>query len=299
MQNSPLLPVLHRDRAGQRPREASLPFDLTAAPDLPVPRASYRQLLEVTSHPRSSSQDLVDVLALDPALAARILRLANRPREGQAEPITSLPRAVLRLGPRLVGQVALGVQVWQSLNDGPDAAVTHLWRHSAQVALMARRLARLLGVDTELSFSGGLLHDIGRIALLSRHPGDESARAGARTPGTLEREREHYGADHAEIGRSLASRWGLPTTLVGLIGDHHRAIGPGEPPGPLAAIRLAELLLSQVERECSDGSAFDLEFAATIDVLTRQGRSPLHLRTLVQNAETESFDLEGLLARDR
>ena len=298
MQNPPL-PVLHRDRAGPQPRGASVSDDLAAAPDLPVPGASYRQLLEVTSHPRSSSQDLVDVLALDPALAARILRLANRPRKGRAEPITSLPRAVLRLGPRLVGQVALGVQVWQSLNDGPDAAVTHLWRHSAHVALMARRLARLLGVDAELSFSGGLLHDIGRIALLARHPGDESALAAASKPGTLERERELYGADHAEIGRSLASRWGLPPALAGLIGDHHRAIGPGEPPGPLGAIRLAEHLLGEVERECSDGSAFDLEFAATIDVLARQGRSLPHLRGILQNAETESFDLEGLLAGDR
>ena len=292
---TPPLPGLDFRSVVPRPGETGL-----ADPsDLPIAGASHRRLLEVASNPRSSNQDLVAVLALDPALAARTLRLANRIQESPAEPIASLPRAVLRLGPRRVGQLVLGGRVWRSRNDGPDVALTLLWHHSAHVAVLARRLARLLGVDAELAFSGGLLHDIGRIALLSRHPGDESDLLVGSTPETLTRERERYGADHAGIGRSLASGWGLPAPLVELIGSHHRTIGPNEAATPLGAIRLADHLLGQVKEDCPDGATFDLEFAATIDILTRPGRSLPHLSALVRHPEARWSDIGGPLVEDR
>lgn len=296
---TPPLPGLDFDSAVPTRSETELLTGLADPDDLPIAGASHRRLLEVASNPRSSSQDLVDVLALDPSLAARALRLANRIQESPAQPIASLARAVLRLGPRQVGQLALGGPVWRSQSDGPDVALNFLWHHSVHVAVLARRLARLLGADAELAFSGGLLHDIGRIALLSRHPGDESDLLDGTTPETLAREQERYGADHTGIGRSLASGWGLPAPLVELIGDHHRTIGPNEAATPLGAIRLAHHLLGQVEEGCPDGPTFDLEFAAMIDILTRPGRSLPHLGALVRHPETRGSAIGARLVEDR
>jgi putative nucleotidyltransferase with HDIG domain len=167
-----------------------------------------------------------------------------------------LSRAVLLLGWKWVSSLALGVTVWSSFTTRGGAPALRLWGHAARVALAARLLARHVGLrEPEVAFSAGLLHDIGRAVLVLRHRSDADRIASSEWEEDLERERSDYGADHALIGRWLATAWRLPDALVETIARHHEPVGAKDPIDALAVVRLADRLMREAEEERAPGAA--------------------------------------------
>lgn len=227
--------------------------EILRSPDLPAMPSAYARLLAIMADERAAPQDLVEVLELDAALAGRILRLANSAFLGVPGKVTSLSRAVLLIGWRWVSSLALGVTVWSSFTRRGGTPAVALWGHAARVALASRLLGRHLGLrDAEAAFSAGLLHDIGRAALLLRHPERGDWIASLHGDDELERERALFGADHATVGFWIATAWGLPDELVDAIALHHDDVIASEEIDTLAVVRLADLLIHDAERQ-SDG----------------------------------------------
>ena len=99
-----------------------------------------------------------------------------------------------------------------------------IWRHSFCVALCAQALAPLCRLEAESAFTAGLLHDIGRIALLSVDPERFAAVLAAREehPDLTTAEMAVLGFTHAEFGARLLERWHLPSSLIRATEYHHQ-----------------------------------------------------------------------------
>jgi HD-like signal output (HDOD) protein len=89
------------------------------------------------------------------------------------------------------------------------------WRHNLATAVICERLASSLKISQERAYMAGLIHDIGRLALLRAFPNYEEAMTEAAAEGKnlLATEKSLYGMDHAEAGRWLLAQWGCPLDL--------------------------------------------------------------------------------------
>jgi putative nucleotidyltransferase with HDIG domain len=104
------------------------------------------------------------------------------------------------------------------------AELRRCWQHTVATAVLSEEIAHACDAFTNVAFTAGIMHDIGRLALLVAYPSEyERVIRGAaeQSLDILDFEREEFGVDHAEAGRALAERWGLPLDLRVIAGRHH------------------------------------------------------------------------------
>jgi putative nucleotidyltransferase with HDIG domain len=169
---------------------------------------------------------LADKMAQDQALAAKTLRLANSSFYGLQRKVSTIGQAITILGFDSVRTLVAAAAVtdrFRCPRDGAFDART-FWRHASGVALCAKMLARQLGLNQDYAFVSGLLHDIGKLVLVSRFPCEYEAALAHRQAHdclAIEAERAVLGLDHTTVGRALAEHWKFPLTMQKAIANHH------------------------------------------------------------------------------
>ncbi len=198
-------------------------LDNVKIPSLPEAAA---ELLSLCRDEDTSAADLVEVIELDPALSARLLKVANGAFFGQRGKVSTLSRAIVVLGNEYVRIASLGFYVTNTMkNVVPNGFdMREFWRDSVLRACLARQLAQRLSSSlVEQAFLTGLLAEIGTLAL-SSHFGQKHAECLQRCRWDWDRrltvERTALGVDHAELGRLLAERWDFPEVLSRVLGRH-------------------------------------------------------------------------------
>ena len=142
---------------------------LAAIDDLPSLSPVLVRLSKITANPGSSAQQVADVVKLDPALTARIMRLANSAYVGIPRTIDSLKNAVVLLGQKRIYSLALTAGVLLSIKKRGNLPFSHkdFWRHSVAVGMIAESITKNLrrrdSIDNDQAFTAGLLHDIGKL----------------------------------------------------------------------------------------------------------------------------------------
>lgn len=202
---------------------------------VPPVAGAVMELLRSLDDENLDASHLAKKIGHDPVLSARVLKIVNSPFYGVAGKVASLQEAVMVLGFSSVRRLALAVSLngsFPARGEG-EADPRRLWRHSFCAALCGQALARLVRVDAESAFTAGLLHDIGRIALLSVEPASFAAVLAARPdhPDLAAAEATVLGFTHAEFGARLLERWHLPAILVRAVEFHHQP--DTAPTGPL------------------------------------------------------------------
>jgi len=190
------------------------------------------EVLRVTKSETSSAQELASVLMRDPALTAKILRIANSPFYGVGREITTMTQAVVTLGLRTVTALTLSSSVYK-LVDGWNSTIDRprFWRHSLEVAIGSRMIYEAQGINQgEEAFIGGLLHDIGILVLERAFPKQYPAVWKEAQQGRVltELEDETWGTDHARVGKFLLEQWHLPQRICDGVGLHHMVFPPDE-----------------------------------------------------------------------
>jgi putative nucleotidyltransferase with HDIG domain len=187
--------------------------------DLPVLPATAVEALRLVRNPRVRTDELLDVVGQDPPLAARILAVANSTYYARGTSIVGLRQAVVRLGLHALRDVIYMAVYANTVFDAPGLVdiVRSTFDHSVTVARLSQRLAPHVGVEHEMAFLAGLLHDVGRARcckVLARLPDAK---------GRPRSELEHI-ADvlHEPAGAALAAAWNLPTEVVEACARHHR-----------------------------------------------------------------------------
>jgi putative nucleotidyltransferase with HDIG domain len=140
----------------------------------------------------------------------------------------------MRIGVPRVAELAAGR--WLSKVVPPmlrfyDETAVEFWRHSVASAVYAERLALVSGHPRGSAFTGGLLHDVGKLAIAKTIGAGHASTPRWLRPGEtmLSIERDTLGADHSEVGAELARRWELPDAVALAIRWHH---GPSSAPPP-------------------------------------------------------------------
>jgi HD-like signal output (HDOD) protein len=180
----------------------------------PYPAVALR-LQRLLAKPNYSVSDIADVVSGDPALATAVLAAANSAALGAAVQITTLPRAVNRLGARTVGSIAVAAGLGASAS-APGLLLDvkyRVWRRSVTCALACQKLAPQRGLEPEAAFLAGLLHGFGRsvaIASLERLLADHRPARPLGLEEWLGIAEQH----RAELARAVAERWQLPSELV-------------------------------------------------------------------------------------
>ncbi len=174
-------------------------------------------------------------IALDQALSARTLRLANSSFYGMRSQVRSIADAVSILGFRNIRNIATTAALMERLNGDGTAAfgMQAFWRHAMGTALCARALARHAGLHQDYGYTTGLLHDIGRLVLATRFAGPyQAAMAHRQTQDCLviEAEQAVLGLDHALVGSALARHWNFPESMVLAVQYHHQPLDPQAEP---------------------------------------------------------------------
>lgn len=193
---------------------------LKRAGKLPTPPIVVVRILELTRRRDVTVQTIADTIAMDPALAARILKFANSPLVALPRQVTSLKQAASLLGMRGISSLALSFSVLSSPG-GRGCRRFHqptFCVQSLACGVAARVIARVLGTcPPEEAFVGGLLSQMGRGALACAMPEayDEVLAAAERIPADLPPlERAAFGETYATIGSKLIEDWGLPAALT-------------------------------------------------------------------------------------
>lgn len=203
---------------------------------LPALSLTVLEALATIDRGDSDFAALERIIAQDPALAARVLRVANSPFYGFSAHIGSVHDACVVLGIYTVRNIVLAAGVLDRFPPTAGGAFDRVafWQHAVGVGAAARALARRLRQDAELAFTAGLLHDLGKLVLDAHFP---DAFAAVLT----ERDRAHcllraaeektLGFDHTAVGARVAKHWRLPEPIVEAIARHH---APGQ--GPAAPV---------------------------------------------------------------
>ncbi len=215
----PIQPVA-REMPAVAPRVEGL---LKGCSELPTLPAVAVQLLAECRKEDTDLGRICDLLARDPALAAKVVGVANSALYRRGAPATTVRRAALALGPNAVTAIALSFSLAAQRPASSTFDFASYWRRALLSAVAARPLAKWAHVDAEEAMLAGLLQDIGVLALHTAVPEYKDILAESQGDHLrLERlERERLNTSHTDVGGWLAKRLQLPETLAHAISSSH------------------------------------------------------------------------------
>ncbi|KRG69033.1 sensor domain-containing diguanylate cyclase [Pseudoxanthomonas dokdonensis] len=199
---------------------ADIQAQLQLPRNLPSPPGVALRILQLAQDPDVQMAAAADVIAMDAALSARMLRIANSPLYASRRRVDNLSQALTLLGLNATLTLALGFSIAQGMREDSAQQQQRLWRGNVIAALAARLLGEHMKLPRlEELMLAGLLQDIGMLLLLRLLPEEyPTLLAQARDQAHLQAlEREQLQCSHAELGAWLARDWQLPALLQSAI----------------------------------------------------------------------------------
>lgn len=179
-----------------------------------------RVVSEVTAELDRDDPDprrIADLIATDPGLTARLLKLANSAFFGLTRQIDSVGEAITVLGFNHLRTLVQAVALGSSFKTVPGVNLEQFWRYSLNTAKICRPLARSLRLPEGAAFTAGLVHAVGDLVMHIGMP-DVVAKIDWRvSPFDMKRaevERSVLGYTYADVGAAFAQRWDFPEVIV-------------------------------------------------------------------------------------
>lgn len=206
----------------------TLPNTIIREADIPSPSPVIHRLLEMMFAPETSLDDLAQALSSDAGLSARTLRAANAAFSSPKQRIEDIRDAVVRIG--LVGAIHListaEIKAVFFAVPGQPGDMKRLWVHNLVTACLADAYARFHRLEKPGRwYTGGLLHDIGRLVMLRHDPvkySEAMALVAADGRDICDAERELFRVSHEEVGAKLMQLWRFPASIADAAYHHNR-----------------------------------------------------------------------------
>lgn len=224
------------------------------ADELPAFPQAVADILSTLDNDNASLRTLASHIERDPVITAKIFSLINN-AAAHGRNSKSAPRdvytAISLVGLSNIRRIVLSHSTVSFMRALPKEALSsHFWEHSIAVGICAQELARACLVSNEYALVAGLLHDVGQLWIACFHP-EEFKRVQyaiiAQKVSIIDAERQLFnGLDHAEIGATLATHWGLPANVVAAI-RHHHAPEAGLPDTLVAVTHVAEVFSNALD----------------------------------------------------
>ncbi|MBL4889149.1 MAG: HDOD domain-containing protein [Candidatus Lindowbacteria bacterium] len=216
--------------------------------NLPTVPAVVTQILKMVNDPKSSANAVQAILGRDPSLTFKVLKLVNSAFYGYVGKIKTVHQAVVILGFNTIKSLALSATVFSAFGGkGRDAFDRDaFWRHSIAVGVAGRMIAMEVNAeDPEEAFVAGIIHDVGKVVLDEYAPEyfDQVLEYVQENDCLIyEAERKVLGSSHAQVGRWLAAKWGLPPETIDVVFYHHQPTNAKHAPQMTSIIHIADIL---------------------------------------------------------
>jgi len=148
--------------------------DMLVLPTLPEMAIKVRRTAD---DPASTLFTMAEVIAQDPALAARMIKIANSAFMGRSVKVTSLNQAITRIGFSQVKNIATAMameQLFISQHEQIKERMAQTWRDSVNVTSVAIACLkyyleqhRHCGLNLDVMTLAGLMHQIGALPILT------------------------------------------------------------------------------------------------------------------------------------
>jgi len=193
-------------------------------PPLPI---TVSRVLEVTNNPESSANDLLKAILPDQTMCVAILKIANSVLYCRPKQVSSLETAVTVLGFNEIRNIVLAkaaVTAFKSIPKTHEKEIGAFWDHAFTCGLAARIISEHINQPSGQFFIAGLLHDIGKLAMLLAF--DEKYDTskwltGFSGPEKLQKEQQTFATTHDIVGGRLLRHWQFPDNLIAALRYHH------------------------------------------------------------------------------
>jgi len=234
--------------------------------ELPALPETSARLMDAVQSPDVPIEQIAAIVEHDIGITAKVLQLVNSAFFGLSHEVAAVAPAVSYLGLDLLRQLVLTVEIFRTFQPSNRVAgfsLDLLQKHSRNSAKIAARLP-LPKASQKSAVMASLLHDVGKLVLAAKFPGDFAAALKASHEHGCPfhvAEQEAFGATHAEIGAYLLGLWGLPASIVSPVCNHHAPAVSPIPPGagldPVAAVHVADMLDHEAAAEPLAEAGFD------------------------------------------
>jgi HD-like signal output (HDOD) protein len=185
----------------------------------PTPKVLHR-LQKLVKSPDSTLDDIGELIAMEPGLAARVVRIANSTHFGGHSQVSDIVEAIQRVGLNGVHEVvtfALASQVVGQPLDAYGLDANSLWFRAIACALAASSLSANNGLDRGEAYTAGLLHGLG-LMVINKHVSQTKATLRFDSVGYpldfAPSENAFLGFSHAEAGAALLELWGFSPAVI-------------------------------------------------------------------------------------
>ncbi|MBM2816939.1 MAG: metal-dependent phosphohydrolase [Ignavibacteria bacterium] len=186
------------------------------------------KLLEMLNTDEIYLKDISNIIEMDPSLTLKLLRVANSSLYATSGRISSIQQAIMIMGFSKLTNIVLGVSIfskfWLSSQPSAYPMMEKFWLHSSSTGTIARSVSAKIGAHyKEHEFIGGLLHQIGKLALMQYDFGKFSKVIEEIETNKLtdeEAEKKIFGVSHLEVGERIATLWRLPEELITIIANY-------------------------------------------------------------------------------
>ena len=270
---------------------------ICATRDLPTLPIIAQKILMLRNDDEDLAEKLENIISNDQSLSVKVLTLANSAYYGHRAQIGTVKHAVVVIGTSMLRQFSLGVLVTKGLGRGPRER-ERFWRHSLMAANAASTIAkRCMLPNTEICFTGGLLHDIGKLVLDTNMPDEYrqvEALVRSEKYSLIEAERRIFETDHSEIGAWMAERWQLPSELVQSIGFHHSLDFTALQHARIVAIVHAASLCAEAAEQMDTTPLDQQQFFIPFDIEAALGISQGQFKDIVRGLHNRKAEIQLL-----
>ncbi len=195
--------------------------------DLPTLPTVASKIITLTAREDTTLSDIANLVTIDTALSAKILKVSNSAFYSFAQQISSINQAVSILGINAVRSLVLSFS-FLTMKAGKKKGrfdFEQFWKNSLAAAVASKLiLERVKGTDTEEIFICGLLQNLGELILARTFPDKYDAMLDKISKEKIEiskAQEETFGTTHSVIGYEVAKNWGFPEVLCLPILHHH------------------------------------------------------------------------------
>jgi putative nucleotidyltransferase with HDIG domain len=200
--------------------------------NLPTLSNVAQEILRDLDEDSTGMDEICEKVSMDQSLAAKTLKLANSSYYGTDSKVVTLQQAVALLGIKNVKNLILMTSIAGSFQTSKcqNFDFKAFWRHSIATAICAEIISRTLRLKHDFAFTAGLLHDIGKLALVTVFPKEYESVIAWRDQEDcylMDAERAVLGIDHVEAGLVLAKHWQFSIPIQDAIRGHHQPTDEG------------------------------------------------------------------------
>ena len=231
--------------------------------------------------------DVIEMISEDQSLASQVLKVANSAYYAGLSSIATIKDAIVRLGAQEVANMVMMAsqfELYCSENEYLNSSMQKLWTHSLSCATGAKWLAKKTGYVNLAAeaFMGGLLHDIGQLALLKVlddiHRNKESKAAFSDTLIA-----EILNRMHEEVGYQLMKSWSLPDSYCSIAVNHHKEDFDGNDI-LLVIIRLSDKACKKIGKSMHPDALISLTSSPEAQFLATKEMTLAELEIVVEDA---------------